>query len=129
MNRVTTQCKVSLSKVASSAQSVETEISLEKQLEKTASDYILDGVKHGFKALKTNIAELTFSDESAKLLVKEMKLNRYGVARVASSRPKFVPDNTIVVSILNSDYSILRSSPDYRNFKDLILLDYDRFKF
>ena len=63
------------------------------------------------------------------VLTDGLKLNRKAVARVTSSRQKFLPTKMIALNVIIDDYSELRRLWDFKGFKNLKLLRYDRAKF
>ena len=63
------------------------------------------------------------------LLVTDLKFNRQAIARVTSSRKKFIPTKMIALSVIIEDYSELRRLRDFLGFKNLKTLHYDRSKF
>ena len=63
------------------------------------------------------------------LLVKDLRLNKQAIARVTSSRKKFIPTKMIALSVIIEDYSELRRLKDFAGFKNLKSLRYDRAKF
>ena len=62
-------------------------------------------------------------------IVSNLNLNQKAIARVSSSRKKFIPTKMIALSVLIEDFSELRRLRDFSGFKDLKLLRYDRKKF
>ena len=56
-------------------------------------------------------------------------MNKHAIARVTSSRKKFIPTKFIALNIIIEDYSELRRLKDFAGFKNLTTLRYDRVKF
>ena len=63
------------------------------------------------------------------VLTNDLRLNQKAIARVTSSREKFIPTKMIALSVIIDDYYELRKMRDFAGFKDLKLLRYDRVKF
>ena len=56
------------------------------------------------------------------VLTDGLKLNRKAVARVTSSRQKFLPTKMIALNVIIDDYSELRRLRDFAGLKNLKML-------
>ena len=90
-----------------------------------------DGLVLKLDSLLEDRPAITFEDlrKNSLLLVSGLRLNIHAIARVTSSRKKFVPTKMIALSVIIDDYSELRRLRDFAGFKNLKFLRYDRSKF
>ena len=104
---------------------------LESMLRKTVEDYMQDGLVLKLDALLEDTPAMTITElrQNPLVLTNDLKLNRHAIARVTSSRKKFLPTKMIALNVIIDDYSELRRLWDFKGFKNLKLLRYDRAKF
>ena len=90
-------------------------------LGKTIDNYLQDGLVLKLDSLLEDRPDITFEDlrQNSLLLVTGLRLNSHAIARVTSSRKKFVPTKMIALSVIIEDYSELRRLKDFSGFKDL----------
>ena len=101
---------------------------LETLLSKTVTDYIQDGLTLKLDSILSERPAITFAElrQNPIVLTNDMRLNQQAVARVTSSRKKFIPTKMIALSVIIEDYSEMRKLRDFAGFKDLKTLRYDR---
>ena len=104
---------------------------LETLLGKTIAAYMQEGLILSLDKILEDRPALTVTElrHNPLVLTNEMRLNKQAIARVTSSRKKFVPTKMIALSVIIDDYSELRRLRDFSGFKNLELLRYDRSKF
>ena len=80
-----------------------------------------DGLVLKLDSLLKDRPAITVDDirQNSLLLVTNLRLNSTAIARVTSSRKKFVPTKMIALSVIIEDYSELRRLKDFSGFKDL----------
>ena len=100
-------------------------------MSRVVEDYLQEGLvlKLDDMLEKTPNVTVTELKANASLFVSNMKLNTKAIARVTSSRAKFIPTKMIALSVIIEDFSEIRRLIDFKGFKDLKLLRYDRKKF
>ena len=103
---------------------------LENLVNKTSVDYMQEGLVFKLdKLLEGTAIMVTELRQNPILHVKDLRLNKQAIARVTSSRKKFIPTKMIALNVIIEDYSELRSLKDFAGFKNLKSLRYDRVKF
>ena len=100
-------------------------------MSKTVEDYLQDGLTLKLDSMLQEKPSVTVTELkiNASLLVSGLRLNTKAIARITSSRPKFIPTKMIALSVIIEDFSELRRLRDFAGFKNLNLLRYDRKKF
>ena len=95
------------------------------------SEYVQDGLVLTLDKLLEGTPAMMVTElrQNPILLVKDLRLNKQAIARVTSSRKKFIPTKMIALSVIIEDYSELRRLKDFAGFKNLKSLRYDRAKF
>ena len=113
---------------------IEQEIS-KSPLQKTIGDYIHESLTSKLEELSKLSKDL---DKEMPLLIKvlpnltkdlEANVNLKALQRLTSSRLPFIPTKVITMFISNEDYSALRRLRDFKGYKNLETLRYDREKF
>ena len=103
-------------------------------LEKTIGDYILEGLSNKLEELKTKLGsdlDLSHLEYTLPHLTDDMgaSVNLKALQRLTSSRLPFIPTKVITMFFTNEDYSALRKLYDFKGYKNLETLRYDRKKF
>ena len=90
-------------------------------MSKTAVDYVQDGLVLKLDKLLEGTPAMMVTElrQNPILLVKDLRLNKQAIARVTSSRKKFIPTKMIALSVIIEDYSDLRRLRDFAGFKNL----------
>ena len=80
---------------------------LESMLRKTVEDYMQDGLVLKLDALLEDTPAMTITElrQNPLVLTNDLKFNRHAIARVTSSRKKFLPTKMIALSVIIDDYS------------------------
>ena len=101
---------------------------LETLLSKTVTDYVQDGLSLKLDSILNERPAITFAElrQNPVVLTNDLRLNQQAIARVTSSRKKFIPTKMIALSVIIEDYSEMRKLRDFAGFKDLKTLRYDR---
>ena len=104
---------------------------LESLLSKTMAAYVQESLILSLDTILEGKPALTVTElrQNPLVLTNEMRLNKQAIARVTSSRKKFIPTKMIALSVIIDDYSELRRLRDFAGFKNLKLVRYDRSKF
>ena len=104
---------------------------LEALLSKTVTDYMQEGLNLKLDSILDDRLTITFAElrQNPAFLTNELRLNHQAIARVTSSRKKFIPTKMIALSVIIEDYTEMRKLRDFAGFKDLKTLRYDRAKF
>ena len=104
---------------------------LETLHSKTLATCVQEGLVLSLDIILKDKPALTVTElrQNPLVLTNEMRLNRQAIARVTSSRRKFIPTKIIALSVIIDDYSELRRLRDFSWFKNLKFLSYNRSKF
>ena len=106
---------------------------LRRKLEKTIGDYVQECITERLEELSSQILfhDTLHLKQVLPHLIEDLDINvnKKALARLTSPNLPFIPTKVIPMIFMNEDYSELRKLHDFKNFKDLITLRYDREMF
>ena len=109
---------------------MDTNPELKKTLKETFDSYLHEGLVLKLDSLLQDRPSMTLAElkQNSMLMVEGSRFNKRAIARVTSQRGKFVPTRMIALLVANENYSELRRLRDFKGFKNLNKLRYDRAK-